>query len=209
MASTVVLIHGVLMSGREMSLLRFRLRRDGFNVRQYRYESRRYTPVENAQALQQALIDWQLEGTVHFVAHSLGGIVLAHFFNRYQWRHPGRVVLLGVPLRGSSVARRLSHSPWGRWLLGCSLVDGLLQQAPPWPGARKTLMIAGIWGLGLGQVLSLGRLPGPSDGVVRLCEVEDAAITDRLILPVNHTQLVVSSRVARAIAKFLSPGPSA
>ncbi len=209
MASTVVLIHGVLMSGREMSLLRFRLRRGGFHVRQFRYKSRRYTPAENAQALQQALIDWQLEGTVHFVAHSLGGIVLAHFFNRCQWRHPGRVVLLGVPLRGSSVARHLSRSGWGRWLLGYSLVDGLLQQAPPWPGARKTLMIAGIWGLGLGQVLSLGRLPGPSDGVVRLCEVEDAAITDHLVLPVNHTQLVVSSRVARAIVKFLNPGLSA
>jgi|TARA_B100000315_G_scaffold294_1_gene287 pimeloyl-ACP methyl ester carboxylesterase len=204
--STVVLIHGVLMSGHEMSLLRSRLQRRGFKVRQFRYHSRRQTPVENARFLSETLAKWRLKGSVHFVAHSLGGVVLAHFLAQYQWHCPGRVVLLGGPLRGSRVAEDLSHKGWGRWLLGRSLVDGLLEGAPSQWRPDQTLMIAGKWSFGLATLLPATRLCGPNDGVVRLCETEDAAISHRLTLPANHMLLLFSRRVEKAIADFLTTG---
>ena len=202
----VMLVHGVLTNGMEMTLLRRRLRRQGFAPRQFSYHSRHLTVAENARVLADALADWRDQAVVDFVAYSLGGLVLARFFAQQAWPVPGRVVLLGVPLRGSEVAAELARRRFGRWLLGQSLTDGLLGGTPAWPRQRETLMIAGRLPYGLGYVATLGRLRGPSDGVVRVAETDDPTIIYRQVLPVTHSSLLLSSRVAWATGQFLREG---
>jgi len=50
------------------------------------------------------------------------------------------------------------------------------------------------------------RLPGSNDGVVRLEETEVAGMRDRIVLPVSHSGMLVSARVAREVAVFLERG---
>ena len=52
----------------------------------------------------------------------------------------------------------------------------------------------------------LGRLPGVNDGVVRLEETEVDGMAERIVLPVGHTELIFSARVAAQTAQFLGHG---
>ncbi|MCP3671537.1 MAG: alpha/beta hydrolase, partial [Gammaproteobacteria bacterium] len=73
----VVLVHGIWMSGLEMTMLSRRLRYCGFLTRRFSYPSLKSAPAQNADSLYQ-YIKQQRAGRVHLVAHSLGGIVLLH-----------------------------------------------------------------------------------------------------------------------------------
>ena len=52
----------------------------------------------------QAYVRELAPGTLHLVAHSLGGLVVHRFLERYPDQPPGRVVLLGTPLVASRAA---------------------------------------------------------------------------------------------------------
>ena len=201
----VVFVHGVWMTGAEMAVLRHRVRDCGYRVYQFRYPSLRKPPRENARALNAFLrrIDAPV---VHLVAHSLGGIVVLHLFDRYPDQKPGRVVLIGTPVRGSETAREMARHPWLRPLLGQSVQQGLLGDAPRWREDRDLGIIAGTRGLGIGQVLTAGRLPKPNDGTVELAATETLGVTDRLELPHGHNALLFVKATAEAVCRFLRTG---
>lgn len=202
MPETVVLVHGVLVPGGELRLLAHRLRQRGFNPVIFRYPSRRSDLRRNAEAL--ARFAATRKGTaVHFVGHSLGGLVILQAL-RQAGLPRGRVVLLGTPVQGSRVAQRLSRYGPGRWLLGKSTEGGLLQAEPPWDYDRDIGIIAGTLPVGIGRVFS--DLPGEHDGTVTVAETEVAGATDRIVVPVTHTGLVVSRAVARQVCAFLQHG---
>lgn len=199
----VLLLHGIWMSGLEMSLLRRRLTREGFKVEVFRYPSLRLTPGGNAARLQRH-IQGTGYGCLHLVAHSLGGLVLLNLFYYFPAQPPGRVVLLGAPVRGSGVARVLASRAWLRPLLGRSGRDGLLEGAPAWDGARPLGVIAGTGGIGIGRLI--GGLEGESDGVVSVSETRIGNAADSRLLPCNHMGLLLDARVARDTAVFLREG---
>ena len=64
--------------------------------------------------------------------------------------------------------------------------------------------IAGSRPWGLGRLTM--RLPGTNDGVVRLEETAVAGMRDRIVLPVSHSGMLASARVARQVAAFLERG---
>ena len=191
-----------------MRLLARRLRRAGFETRCFGYPSR--DPVEaNARRLSAWLAEQGLTGAraPHFVAHSLGGLVLAHFLARQPPPSPPRMVLLGTPLHGSGVARQLARLRIGRWLLGGALTAGLLGGAPGLPPGR-ILLIAGRRAIGPGRLVP-GGLAGPSDGTVAVAETRSPALADHRILPVNHFGMLISRQVADETIAFLdSPAPA-
>ena len=69
---------------------------------------------------------------------------------------------------------------------------------------RPPLLGWGPSSLGLGRLL--GRLPGANDGVVRVEETDVAGMTECIVLPVGHTELIFSARVESQIAQFLAHG---
>lgn len=202
--SKVLLLHGIWMTGLEMGWLGHRLRGAGFRVEQFRYRSLRRTPVENARRLDR-FIQRRGYDCLHLVAHSLGGLVLLNLFDLFPDQPPGRVVLLGSPVQGSVLARRLDRRPWGRPLIGRSGERGLVEGAPPWRGARELGLIAGSGGtLGIGRLL--GGLEGVSDGTVMLTETEISGATDRRLYRTGHMGMLFSDRVAADVAGFLRNG---
>jgi pimeloyl-ACP methyl ester carboxylesterase len=199
----VVLVHGIWMTGLEMFFLRRRMRACGFEIERFHYASLGRTPVENAALLADFIRGLGAE-RLHLVAHSLGGIVLMHLFDRFPDLPPGRVVLLGSPVQGSGVARRLSRLPLLRHCLGRSIQLGLLGDVPPWQGGRELGVIAGTGGIGIGTLV--GGLERPSDGTVAVAETRLAAARDYCDLPASHTGLLFSSKVADAVCCFLKSG---
>ena len=66
---------------------------------------------------------------------------------------------------------------------------------------EKLVLVTGAAGA-LGRVVARG-LPTPNDGTVCVAETELAAACDRIVLPVTHTSMLFSPRVARQTATFL------
>jgi len=152
-----------------------------------------------------AFLDAQGPGPVDLVAHSLGGLLVLRATDRLPAERFGRIVLLGPPLRGSVAAKRLAGlGLLGSWLAGGSL-DALVAGLPePSAGGLEIGVIAGNNPVGMGRVL--GGLDGPSDGTVRVEETQLEGASGELVLPVSHTGLLFSDRVARAAARFLLTG---
>ncbi len=200
---TVVLLHGIWMKPMVMQPLALRLRQAGYDTRCFSYPSRKKTPAQNASLLKEYTRGIAGE-RLHFVAHSLGGIVLMHFFARFTEPHQGRVVMLGSPVCGSANAEKFQHLPLSHWTLGNSIEQGLLGDVPAWQGRRELGMIAGSRSVGVGNLL--GRSAQTNDGAVFLAETQLPGLTDHVTMPVSHTGMLMSARVARQVIHFLKNG---
>jgi pimeloyl-ACP methyl ester carboxylesterase len=202
-AETVILVHGIWMNGLDMGLLHKRLAQGGFEVRRFSYHSVRSTPVENALALQ-SFSETINNPVIHYVCHSLGGLVVRHLFHNYPQRAPGRVVTLGTPHNASSAVRLMARFAPARFLFGRSIVQGLLGNVPPWSVPQEIGVIAGTMRFGLGLLVS--GIPEPNDGTVAVSETMLAGMTDHIIVPTTHTGMLFSRTVAEQTIHFLKNG---
>ncbi len=198
----VVLVHGLLMTGLDLTLLARRLRRCGFATRIFSYASVRGDIDDSVERLYRFVAALH-PVTLHLVGHSLGGLLIRLLLDRHPELPPGRVVTIGTPHNGSVVARRLWHRRWGKLLLGRSAAT-LAGAVPPWRGARLLGSIAGRLSLGVGVFMH--GLPRPNDGTVAVAETRLGGMDDHLVLPLSHVALVVSAQTARQTCRFLRTG---
>lgn len=201
---TVVLVHGLWMHGAAMALMQRRIARCGYRVASYSYPSMRLTLSENADRLARFARDLNAP-RVHFVGHSLGGLVVLRMLAREIVLRVGRVVLAGSPCGESLAARRLSHLPGGRWLLGNSIREWRAGGDEHVAARHEIGVIAGRVGVGLGRVVA-PDLPRPNDGVVSVAETRLDGIRDHVVLRVNHFGMLLSPEVARQACAFLRDG---
>lgn len=199
-----MLVHGLWMHGVVMGLQRCYLARMGFDAVRYSYPSVRLSLTENADRLAQ-FARTLAEPRIHWVGHSLGGLVILRMLEREPALPPGRVVLLGVPYGDGYARRALAASRLGVRMLGRSIGEWIdIKKPENFPG-REIGVIAGSLSRGLGRVVARG-LPIPNDGVVTVAETELAAARDRIVLPVSHTGMLLSRSVARQTGAFLRDG---
>jgi pimeloyl-ACP methyl ester carboxylesterase len=202
----VMLIHGIWMPGIEMTLLQRRLRQCGFRTRIFLYSSTRASMADNARRLD-AYVRELDEPRLHFVAHSLGGLLVRKLFQDYPDQPPGRIVSLGSPHAGSCYARHLTRYGIWRRLFGRSLSEGGLPDAelPDWQGQRDFGVIAGNHNVGTGVML--GDLAGRGgDGIVALDETHLPGETDYIQIRAVHTGLLFNREAAGQVCNFLKSG---
>ena len=199
---TVVLIHGLWFSGWSMSLLRHRLLRAGYRAKVFSYPTVSADLDDNACALARFATAQQAD-RLHFVAHSLGGLVLLTMLGSGLQLPPGRAVLLGSPIGGSRAVDSMARWRWTRSILGRSILQW---HRYPMTGVPRLEIgvIAGGKGLGLGCVIA--RLPLPHDGTVAVDETRAPLLADHLVLPVTHSGLLISRTVAVQTCHFLRDG---
>jgi pimeloyl-ACP methyl ester carboxylesterase len=201
-AGSVVLVHGLWFGAWSMRLLGRRLRRAGFMVHSFRYRSIRGSLDDHAAALFEYAATAGGEA-LHFVVHSLGGLVTLRMLADHPELPSGRVVLLGSPLKGARVARKAARIPGSGRLLGGvrpALEGGFTRLPLGW----EVGMIAGTRGLGLG--LLVGGTGDAGDGTVAVSETRADGLRDHLELRVTHTGMLFSRKVARQVASFLRSG---
>lgn len=204
MREAVVLVHGIWSNGIDLWRLRQHLRRAGYKCYIFNYHVWGKPPAAIAQRLQ-SYVSHIDEPVVHFVGHSLGGLVLLHLFDQHPFNKQGRVVLLGCPVKGSAVGQRLARTRYTRWLIGQSAERGLSGDVPQWKAWQDIGVIAGTIPLGIGLVA--GGPPGsPHDGTVSVEETQLKGATDFITLPVSHSGLLLSSRSANQVITFLRAG---
>lgn len=196
----IVLVHGLWMKGPEMYLLRRRLRHAGYRVYQFSYRSVGRELAENASRLNE-FVTRLGERRVHFVAHSLGGLVVRRLFHDHPDQPPGHIVTLGTPHSGSYVADRLSRAGFIRKILGCSLMP-LTGELSHWHGERQLGSIAGSMSIGLGWIVR--DLPKPNDGTVAVEETRLEQGSDHLVVHTSHMGMLLSRRVVEQTLHFLS-----
>jgi pimeloyl-ACP methyl ester carboxylesterase len=212
--TVVVYVHGLWLNGWEALLLRQRLSRHlGCPALSFRYSSVGMGLAENARALRAFLAGLRTD-TLHLVGHSMGGLVILELFENAAANAgaeselllpPGRIVLLGAPVRGSRAARNLSRLPLGRRILGLTAHEALLpERERQWIGCRELGIIAGTVPMGMGRFM--GRFDSPSDGTVLVAETHLAGAKQHLSLRTTHTGMVYSPEVARQAAAFLRDG---
>jgi pimeloyl-ACP methyl ester carboxylesterase len=200
MAETVVIVHGIWMTSLELVPLAWRLRRCGYRTLRFRYPSLRLPLQQNAARLVER-VRQQGDATVHLVGHSLGGLVILQALQDHPDLVRGRIVLLGSPVNGSIIARRLHAHRLSRWLIGHSGEGALLGGGPRWNGQQALGTIAGTRPVGVG--LLLGGLGEASDGTVALSETELAGRHAATRFHSSHFGLLFSRPVARAVCSFL------
>ena len=211
MSTVVVYVHGLWQRGAESIWLRRRLSQDvKAEARAFSYPSVAADATSNARALAKYLTAIRAD-TLHLVGHSLGGLVILKLFEEDADARarlpPGRIVLLGPPLRGSRTAEKLARLPFGETIMGRAVGEELLVprgERRRWNGTRELGVIAGDLGIGLGCLV--GPLGGPSDGTVLVEETELDGAAERLVLRVSHTGMLFSAAVAHAAGAFLSTG---
>ena len=200
--SCVVLVPGLWVTRASMLVLARRLATCGFRVRMAGYPSVRRDLAANAEHLAAAVEDLA-GGGVGFVGHSLGGLVIREMLRRHPARAGSRVVTLGTPHNGSRVATGLWRFPPLRPLLGRSVGDLVrgasahMGPAPPHLGC-----VAGSRPLGAGRLVVPGLEP-PHDGTITVAEALLDGAEASITLPVSHTEMLFSARVAEAVGRFL------
>ena len=199
----VVLVHGLWMNGLDMSILSHRLEHAGYDTRRFSYRSVRAMPLQNAMDLNSFTGDIKAP-VVHFLCHSLGGLVIRHLFHEYPDQRPGRIVTLGTPHQPSSTARSLVRYPPFRLLLGKSVVSGLLGKVPDWNGNRELGSIAGDMRLGMGMFTP--NVVRPNDGTVTVPETMLDGMKDHVVIHASHFGLLISRRAADQSVHFLENG---
>lgn len=194
-----ILVHGLWVPAAVMTPLAARLQAAGWRCHLFGYFGRARTLAAHAGRLARFAHD---VGPAHFVGHSLGGLVVLDALQRHADVAAGRVVILGTPARGNFAGRRLARHDWGRWFLGASEPLWREGRSARWTRPEPLGVIAGTMPLSLGRLF--GALPGANDGVVRVDETPVEGMRERVVLPVAHSGMLLSARVAAQVASFLS-----
>jgi pimeloyl-ACP methyl ester carboxylesterase len=201
-----VFVHGLFLNGAEFTLLRRRLERDfGIPGHRFSYPTVHGT-VDGAVQRLRRFVEKIDADQIHFIGHSLGGLVLCRYFERFPCDRPGRVVMLGSPLAGSRSARAVARNAITRRIVGPLVNAELVQECQPrrWQCAAELGVIAGTSPRGLGQFFA--KFDEDCDGTVGISETRLPGQTAHLALPVSHMGMLLSALVARQVGSFLKSG---
>jgi len=203
---TIILVHGLWMTGMELTLLKHRLEADhGFKCLMFSYPSVTGQMIDHVGKLRELAQAQQCE-RLHFVGHSLGGVVCYKLLESTNDLPSGRAVLMGSPMQGSRTLEALSNWTLGRVAVGDEVRKEVLQSEPRhWDGRRDIGLIAGSVNMGFGRFFT-GEMAGNSDGTVLIEETKLDGAADHIVLPVTHTSMVFSPLATRQVAKFLKQG---
>jgi pimeloyl-ACP methyl ester carboxylesterase len=193
------------MSGFELGVLKHRLEADGrFRAVAFSYPSISGSMSDHVRGLLE-FARAQNSDQLHFVGHSLGGLVILRALELTDDLPPGRAVLLGSPVQGCRAAQGVVRLPFGKAILGAAVNEEVVQcTAREWKGHREIGVIAGSMGLGLGRLFA--HLETDHDGTVLVEETRLPGAKDHIVLETSHTGMLFSPEVAEQAAYFLTHG---
>lgn len=200
-----ILVHGLWQSGLELFVMRRRLQADGtMRAVFFSYPTTVGSMSNHVRRLIECARAHKSE-RLHFVGHSLGGLVILRALQVTDDLPPGRAVLLGAPLQGSRTAQSLARIPIVRTLLGGALREECVDWSPrEWSGRREVGVIAGSMEYGVGRLFA--NLDEAHDGTVLVRETRLPGAKDHIVVNATHTGLLVSAEVAEQTRHFLEHG---
>ena len=209
-AECVVLLHGLGRLSNSMSELETKLAPAGYYVSNIKYPSRSY-PIDvlALDAIGRGLAQCRSEGPgeIHFITHSLGGILLRYYLSENTISELGRVVMLGPPNQGSEIVDGLLPLPGFGFIGGPagvalgtgpgSIIDRL------GPVEFDLGIIAGSTNI---NPLEFLFIAGPSDSIVSIESTKVRGMNAHMVLPVTHTFMMRNNEVIEQAIHYLKTG---
>jgi pimeloyl-ACP methyl ester carboxylesterase len=205
-----VLLHGISRTARSFRKMQATLERAGYATLNLDYASRSKALEALAEDIHPAIERFaaSAEGCVHFVCHSMGGLLARAYVAKYRPQRLGRMVMLGTPNGGSEIADRLRHlAPYRAWFgpAGQQLTtvrDAALDAILP-PVDYPVGIIAGDRSIyPMGTML----LPKPHDGRVSVENTRLDGMADHIVVGTSHPWLVRNSEAIELTIAFLREG---
>lgn len=205
MADGVVLLHGLGRTPASMWGAQAFLEMRGFRTLNPGYPSRRASVDDHAERLAARVKNFaeKLDGELHFLTHSMGGLVAWALIARERPKNLGKVVMLAPPLGGSEIADFIAASSLLRPLFGPA-IDDLTCSAERGPIDFPVGVIAGD--RTLNPLLSYFFLRGPNDGKVTVARTRLPGLADHICLPATHTLLPWDFDALRQAVEFFRDG---
>lgn len=206
----VVLLHGLARSASAMEKMEQSLTAAGYVVVNVDYPSREY----NIETLAPLAIPPAVESCIkknaapiHFVTHSMGGILLRHYLSTQTIAQLGRVVMMGPPNQGSQVVDNLKSVPGFSAFNGpAGMQLGTSENDLPRQLGAVDFTLGVIAGTrSINWILS-SFLPNPDDGKVALENTKVEGMCGFISLPVSHPFLMKNKTVITQTIEFLQHG---
>ena len=203
----VILIHGFGRSNSAMSSLSDQIEEAGYEVHRVGYSSLTQDIDGIRDEVSEKILDLSLDGAkrVHFVGHSLGGLLIRDHLGRHDHHNLGYVVNLGSPSRGTPVVDQL-RDEWWFGLAGPAVLALSARGSPFLDGLPSPHYALGIIAGNVGREGEGDVIPGVDDGVVPLASTPVKGMKEYLVIPSSHYRLRRHPQAVGAILQFLKSG---
>lgn len=204
----VVLLHGLARTGNSMKKIETRLSNQGYSVLNIDYPSRKHQIPELAKMVRKEVVSKTAKTEkVHFVTHSMGGIVLRYIQKHYPLPNLGRAVMLSPPNHGSELVDLLGslwifefiNGPAGKQLgTGESDICRSL--------GRVDFELGVITGNKSINWINSFIIPGEDDGKVSIESAKVEGMADFLVVHRSHPFIMNNKEVINQCLHFIKNG---
>ncbi|MDH3636538.1 MAG: alpha/beta fold hydrolase [Gammaproteobacteria bacterium] len=207
-AETVILLHGLLRTDRSMRKLEKALQKHGYSVQNVSYGStRKNIEALATEAIGSALATCPAGHRVHFVTHSMGGILVRQYLRHHDIDNLGRVVMLGPPNKGSEVVDKMRDFPGFYFIHGdAGLELGTGATSVPNKLGHANFDLGVIAGTRSVDFIMSRMIPGTNDGRVSVENTKLEGMRDHLEMEVTHTFMMRNRKVIDQVIHYLETG---
>lgn len=210
-AECVVMLHGLARTATSMNKMQRALINEGYETANIDYPSREFTVEELAEtAVKDGLDACRSEGPVeriHFVTHSLGGILLRQYLSTQEIAGLGRVVMLAPPNQGSAAVDELGGIPGFDWLNGpAGRQLGKGEHSVPLKLGPANFELGVIAGNRTIDPVTSAVLENPDDGRVSVEDTKLEGMADFIVVEHSHAFMMRMRPTIELTIRFLKNG---
>jgi len=207
----VVLLHGLARSATSMNKMQRELEAAGFATANIDYPSREHTVEELAAlAVPHGIEACSATGgidKIHFVTHSLGGILVRQYLSEHAIEGLGRVVMLGPPNQGSAAVDELRDVPGFDWLNGPAGYQlGKGSESVPLRLGPADFELGVIAGNRTIDPVTSAVLENPDDGRVSVEDTKLEGMADFVVVEHSHAFMMRMRAPIELTIRFLRTG---
>ena len=204
----VALLHGLARTTSSMQKMANEFEKQGYEVANISYPSRKYEVKELTNiAMDKVLSQCTDAEKIHFVTHSLGGILVRHYLANNTMNNLGRVVMLAPPNQGSEIVDDYRSIPGVTSFNGPAFSQlGTDDESIPLNLGKVNFELGVIAGTRTINLILSQSLRNPDDGKVSVEKTKVEGMTDFLVVAASHTFIMKKEDVIQQAIHFIQLG---
>ena len=209
-SEAIILLHGLSRTSRSMSKAGKLLAQYGYRIINVDYPSRSADIGSLAQTyigLALSRLDFEAVNKIHFLTHSMGGILLRHYLAHHAMNKLGRVVMLAPPNQGTEIVDKIGHWRLFYYLKGpAALQLGTDQNSMPIKLGPVNFQLGVIAGNKSINPLLSKLIPDINDGKVSVRRTRVEGMKDFVVMPYTHSFIIRREKVIKQALHFIQQG---